>query len=339
MGYARLNFAVGQNNAQALYDIVQVVTGQVTTAANLTYANSSNSEIVNTLNQNWTIEHGTLDVATLSYVITSPCVTAGKTHRVWLVAANTSTWPGQATYTTAGVYALVSLVSITSATSNTSVSNPTWYSTSATTGRQYRGVEINTNNTNIYVSWSRYHILIYGLVNYANSNTGFLGSFEYPETSLTQFTNTPPVLFYSYNHTATTTFVASTAPSTGTAISSIVFQGLNVHQPSTNTTSGVYNLGNTGFGTVQMSVFDPNVSIDSGGVNSYPFVPFYWSLPSVGIPMVNLSYYSKFYRIHKNINNPETIITEGSDNYVYLTLSAGGIAGTNGSSAIVVLKA
>ena len=242
-------------------------------------------------------------------------------------------------YTSAGVYSLVSLVSVTDATSNTVVSNPTWYSTSVNTGRQYRGVEINTNNTNIYVSWSRYHILIYGLVNYVNSNTGFFGSFEYPETSLTQFTNTPPVAFYTYNHSAATTFVASTAPSTSGSISSIVFQGFNVHQPSTNTTSVVYNLGNTGFGTVQMSVFDPSVSIDSGGVNSYPFVPVYWSLPSVGIPMVNLSYYSKFYRIHKNINNPETIITEGSDNYVYLTLSAGGIAGTNGATAIVVLKA
>jgi hypothetical protein len=338
MGYAKLNFAVGQTNAQALYDIVRVVTGEVTAVANLSYASTTASEIVNTLGENWTVEYGTVAATTTSYVLTSPCVTAGKTHRVWAVAASTSAWPGSATYTSAGIYAIISLVSINDATSATSVSNPTYYSTSAAAGRNYMGVEVNTNNTNIYVSWSRYHVLIYGLVNYSNSNTGFIGSFEYPETSLTQFTNTAPVVQYNYNHSSSSTFVASTAPTTGTSITACIFQGLNVHEPVTSTTSGVYNFGNTGFGTVQMSVFDPNVSVDTGGVNSYPFVPIYWSLPSKGIPMINVSYYSNFYRVNKNIANPETVITVGSDNYVYLTLTAGGIVGTNGTAGIVVRK-
>jgi hypothetical protein len=107
----------------------------------------------------------------------------------------------------------------------------------------------------------------------------------------------------------------------------------------TSTTSGVYNLGNTGFGTVLMSTFDPNVSVDSGGVNSYPFVPLYWSLPSKGIPMINVSYYSKFYQVNKNLANPETVITVGSDNYTYLTVTASGITGTNGTAGVVVRKA
>jgi len=339
MGYAKLNFAVGQTNAQALYDIVRVVTGEVTAVANLSYASTTASEIVNTLGENWTVEYGTVADTTTSYVLTSPCVTAGKTHRVWAVAATSAGWPASGAFTSAGNGFIVSLVSCVAATSATSVSNPTYYSTTnSNSGRQYMGVEVNTNNTNIYVSWSRYHVLIYGLVNYSNSNTGVIGSFEYPETSLTQFTNTAPVVKYNYNNSSSTTFVASTAPAAGSSVLGCIFQGLNVHEPVTSTTSGVYNFGNTGFGTVQMSVFDPGVSVDTGGVNSYPFVPIYWSLPSKGIPMINVSYYSNFYRVNKNIANPETVITVGSDNFVYLTLTAGGIVGTNGTAGIVVRK-
>lgn len=341
MGYAKLNFTAGQTGAQALFDIVRVVTGNVSNVSNLTYASITNSEIVNTLGQNWSVQYGSIEPSTASYVITTPCVTAGKTHKVWLLTSSNLAWPASSTFTSTGGNAYINVVTVSDASSNVAVSNPTWYSNTATAaGRAYRGVEVNSNNVNVYLNWSRYHIMIYGLTYFSNNNTGFFGSFEYPETSLTQFTNTAPVAFYSYNQSSGSSFLSNTtSPSAGSLVSNIVFQGLNIHQPLTSVTSGVYNLGNTGFGTMVMNTFNPNAAIDTGGVNSYTFVPFYWSLPSQGIPMINLSYYSKFYRVNNNINFPENILTVGAENYVYLTLTANGINGTNGIAGIAMLKA
>ena len=339
MGYAKLNFSVAQTNTQALYDIVRVVTGQATSTANLTYASSLYSEIVNTLGENWTIDYGPIDPSTASYVLSSPCVTAGKTHLVNMVAQTVSSDRASGTFAAAGNENVVAFRTISAATSNVSVSNPTWYSTATTTGSRYnQAIGINSSNTDIYVSWSRYHILLFGLTHPVNNDTGFLGSFEYPENSLTQFTGTAPVLQYNLNHNLGA-FLSNVTPSSLTTTTATLFQGLNIHTPTNNTTNAVYNLGNTGFGTIRQNECEPVVALDANANNIYPFVPLYWSLPSQGIPLINISYYSKFYRVYKNIGQTGTVLNVGADQYAYLNINATGLAETSGVSAVVVRKA
>jgi hypothetical protein len=163
-----------------------------------------------------------------------------------------------------------------------------------------------------------------------------MASLEYPETSLTQFTNTAPVAQYTMLYGYTTSFITTTTPSTGTT-AAIVLQGINVHQPSVNTTSGVYNLGVSGFGTVTLSTFNPVFTIGTDGSNIYPLVPVYWSVPSVGIPIINLSQLTGVYRMATSATFSEGVFTVDSDSYVWLPISTTITGGTQ-SSAIGLLK-
>jgi len=334
MGYAKLAFATTVTTAQALFDIVRVVTGNITSVANLSYASTTSSEIVNTLGQNWTLEYGSLADSTTSYIIDTPCVTAGKTHYVLLQASNAGTWNSSAAFN--GSTSGIGLTTISGATSISSYSNPTFYSTNTTaSGIGKYLISIDSNNTALYLHWSARHLLIYGK-NGSGAATGFLSSIQYPETSLTQFTNTAPVLQYNFFYGLTTTFISETAPA-NTTNTGIILQGINVHTPTTNTTSGVYNLGNTGFGTVTIARFNPVYTLGTDGSNTYPLTPIYWSLPSVGIPILNMSQLTGFYRISTSATFSEGVFTVGGDSYVWLPISTVITGGTQ-SAAIALLK-
>lgn len=318
MGYAKLNFATTVTAAQAMYDVVRCVNGTITSTANLTYATPAGSEFVNTLAQNWSVLYGTVADTTTAYVITSPCVSAGKTHRVRLQMSNGSTWDTSAAFSTAG--AGIGLNTIETATSATSVTNPTFYSTSAgATGIGRYVVKTDASNVNIYVHWSSRHILMYGLSG-ATGATMLIGSFQYPETSLTQFTGTAPVAQYNNTYNNTTTFITTTAIGASTT-AGIILQGIQVHTPSTNVTNGVYHIGTGGFGTVTLSDFDPVPSLDASGNSSYPIVPFYWSNPAIGLPIINISELSGVYRMSKTASVSEGTLTLGADTYVWLPIS------------------
>ena len=96
-----------------------------------------------------------------------------------------SGWDLSTAFSTAG--AGIGCNSISGATSATAVSNPAFYSLSsgATGGGRYI-VRVDASNANIYIHWSQHHIAFYGI---CGSGTGFHGSYEYPETGLTQFSN------------------------------------------------------------------------------------------------------------------------------------------------------
>lgn len=334
MGYAKLNFATSVTTGQALYDIVRVISGNITVVANLSYANTTNSEIVNTLAENWTIEYGSVADTTGSYIVSSPCVTNTKKHWILLQASNAYTYNSSAAFSTAG--SGINLSTISDAVSISSYSNPTYYSTTGSTiGAGRYLVHVDASNTNIYVHWSSHHVLIYGKF-ITGAATGIMASLEYPETSLTQFTNTAPVAQYTMLYGYTTSFITTTTPSTGTT-AAIVLQGINVHQPSVNTTSGVYNLGVSGFGTVTLSTFNPVFTIGTDGSNIYPLVPVYWSVPSVGIPIINLSQLTGVYRMATSATFSEGVFTVDSNSYVWLPISTTITGGTQ-SSAIGLLK-
>lgn len=334
MGYARLNFGTAVTTAQAMYDIVRVLDGTITSIANLSYASTTLSEIVNTLGENWTVAYGSVADTTTSYVLSKPCVTSSKTHWVRLQMFNGTSWDSSIAFSTAA--AGVGLNSITAATSNTAVSNPAFYSTSsgATGGGRYV-VKVDASNTSIFVHWSQHHILFYGLSG-AGATTMMMGSFEYPENSLTQYTGEAPILQYNYTYNQATTFTTILVPGASTA-NTITFQSLNQFDPVTNTITGVYNLGVSGFGTVIHNDFSPTLTLTNTGANTYPLVPYYWNLPSLGLPFVNISDLTGVYRMSRGIANSEDLFAVGADNYVWLPLSTTITGGTQ-QAAIALLK-
>lgn len=336
MGYAKLNFATSVTTAQALYDVIRLVTGAINSAASLSYASTSNSEVVNTLNENWTLQYGTVDPTTTAYVVSSPCVTNTKTHWIRFSCFNGTSWDTSTAFSNS-VNTGFGFSTISAATSVSSVTNSTFYSTGSTTGGGRYVVRVDASNTNIYLHWSGKHILLYGLFGLINT-TGFIGSFEYPENSLTQFTNTSPVLQFNNYYNTSSTFITTTTPGSGTT-TAILFQGINIHDCSTNTTNGVYNLGVSGIGTVRLDDFDVPVTLGTDGSNSYPLVPYYWTLADRGIPIIDISQLSGVYRIGRNAGTLEALFTVGSDSYVFLpistTINTPGTTTAHGAIAVI----
>jgi len=337
MGYAKLNFAGTVTNAQAMYDIVRVVNGTITSAANLSHASTTNSEIVNTLNQNWTVTYGTVAATTLAYVLENSCETAGKTKYAWLTTNTGGSYGGAAgafsasSYLSNGIY----LNTITGATSATAVSNPAHYSTNtATSGFRINNMNVDTVNTSIYVSWSKYHLALYG--KFPQNGMGIVGTFEYPETALSQFTNTPPVLQYKYSEASTGTFIEAGGP-ISTTTNTIIFQPANLHYPQTNTTVGIGWTDAGSIGTADLDSFNAVQTLNSSGASVYPLVPIYESLPALGIPIINISQYSGVYKMGSGAGPYETLYTVGSDNYVWLPIAVS-VTSTTIDCGITFLK-
>lgn len=337
MGYAKLNFATTVTTSQALYDIVRVLDGTITAPANLTYASTVNSEIVNTLAENWTVSFGSVADSTTSYIMESPCTTVGKTHYILLQATAAGIWNSSAAFngTTSGI----GMSTISAATSISSYSNPTFYSTNAlATAMGNFVITIDASNTNIFLHWSSHHVLIYGKRGSGSAvGTGFLASIEYPETSLTQFTNTAPVVQFNHGYGVTDSFNTNTVPSSQTNQNFILLQGINVHTPTNNTTNGVFNLGVSGFGTVRISQYNCPFTIGTDGSNVYPLVPFYWSSPANSIPVINMSQLTGVFRMATGATFSEGVFTVGADSYVWLPISTTITGGTQ-QSAIGLLK-
>lgn len=338
MGYARLTFATTVTTAQAMYDVVRLLNGNITSAANLTYATVNSSEVVNTLGENWTVDYGDVADTTTAYVVSSPCVPSGITHYARLQMYNNATWDASAALSTANVG--ISVNTIESATSATSVLNPTVYKTnnSGLMGGGWFAIK----PTQMVLSWSQHHILFYG-PNAKETETGFIGTFEYVETPLNTMVNGPPVvqfqLFYNDSGWITVTAPFSTTPDYR---GSGVLQGLQVHNPSTNTTTSV-----TDFSPSPLNTFDfhdgtpqnadPVPTINSSGTYVYPLIPIYWSRPAVGWPQYNISELCKIYRMGKNATEVESVFTVDGDSYAYLPL-ASSYGSTTQTSAIAVLK-
>lgn len=335
MGYAKLNFATTVTTSQALYDIVRVLDGTITAPANLTYASTVNSEIVNTLAENWTVSFGSVADSTTSYIMESPCTTVGKTHYILLQATAAGIWNSSAAFngTTSGI----GMSTISAATSISSYSNPTFYSTTATAaGMGNYVISVDASNTNIYLHWSSHHVLIYGKRG-SGTQTGFLASIEYPETSLTQFTNTAPIVQFNHGYSVTDSFITLTTPGVQTNSSGIVLQGINVHTPTNNTTNGVFNLGVSGFGTIRIAQYNCPFTIGTDGSNVYPLVPFYWSSPANSIPVINMSQLTGVFRMSTGATFSEGVFTVGADSYVWLPISTVITGGTQ-TSGLGLLK-
>jgi len=349
MGYAKLNFATSVTTSQAMYDIVRVVNGTVTSAANLTYASTTSSEIVNTLAQNWTVTYGTVADTTVAYVLQQDCATVGKTKYAWLTTNANGTYGGSsAAFSTTGhgIY----LNTITAATSATAVSNPAYYySVSANTNSYNQSFQVDATNQNLYLSWSKYHLLLYGQTESTTADAAFSGTFEYPETNLSQFTNSAPVVHYFYSAGASATFQTSVGlATTGTTAYDGIFQATNIHFPLTNTTSGIANVVpggvasviTTNGGTVALKqTWDPAQTWNGSGANVYPLVPLFSYDPVNALPIMNISQLTGVYRISDLAGPVETLYSVGADNYVFLPIGDNTTStGAAVYAAIAVLK-
>lgn len=345
MGYAKLNFATSVTTSQAMYDIVRVVNGTVTSAANLTYASTTSSEIVNTLAQNWTVTYGTVADTTVAYVLERDCATVGKTKYAWLTTNANGTYGGSsAAFSTTGhgIY----LNTITAATSATAVSNPAYYYSVSANANSYRhNFQVDATNQNLYLSWSKYHLLLYGQVEIGHS--AFSGTFEYPETNLSQFTNSAPVVHYWYSAGATSNFQTLVGLQTTGTVDQAIFQATNVHFPLTNTTSGIALATHTSAATTVTNgatialkqTWDPAQTWNGSGANVYPLVPLFSYDPDKALPIMNISQLTGVYRISDLAGPVETLYSVGADNYVFLPIGDNTTStGAAVYAAIAVLK-
>lgn len=328
MGYALLNFTTSHTVGEVMYDIVAVATGVTTTIAGLTYASNTNSEIVNTLGENWTRLYGDHSSSTGAYVLTSPCTSNTKTHHVQLSGYGAAgAWNDPTGTCLPTATRGVNLTTISAATSATSVSDQTFY-VAAGGGTDIRNsvIGVTASNLNILVSWSRKHIIIYGIGGTLGAATIFKGSFEYPENSLTQFTNTAPVANYSLTYGLVTQALTSTT--TTSNYNGFIFQGIKIHVPTDSNTYGVFNLigdnnyigvATSGFGTIGLipNNVNPEFTLSATGANTYQLVPMYYALPRAGIPIINISTLSKVFFMSKNAGNTGDVFTEGSDSYAW----------------------
>lgn len=336
MGYAKLNFPIDTETSNVLYDIVRVIDGTVTATNSLSYASTLNSEIVNTLGENWTVLYGTKIPGTTAYVVTSTCVTSSKIHYVHLMNNDGVTGWNASNSMSADANCGVGLFSISGAASSTSVSNPIYYSTDPAAGDAGRStVRTDSSNPHIYVHWSKHHVLLFGRNGDSTARLTFFGSFEYPENDLTTFYNTTPIVYLLKMKDFTTAFETSIVPDLGT-VSGHIWQGVQFYQPLTGTISNI-DLGQAGFGTI-VDDFDPVRVLANDGSLQYPLIPMYWSIPSLGIPNINISTLSGVYKMPSYAGIVEDVFTVGGNSYLFLPLGTTLSAVGTQQSGIALLK-
>lgn len=319
MGFAKLrfeNFSV--TTSQAMSDVVKIVTGVAAAPADLTYASTTNSIIVNTRAENWTLVYGSTAGGTATdYVLSSPTLLAGKTHFVRMrsrASSTSSAYPSSAAMNAASGASSASftVATIGSATSATSVTNETHYRTTYPTS----GVYANDLNPDIFVSWSARHIMLYG---YNSSGPVVVGSFQYPYSQLNQYGGYAPVMQWTYTPNETTWVADGTGPTTS---SLNVMQAPIYFRPTTSLSVPI-TLGSIkttyGYGTMDGSIV-PSTSYSSTGTTAYPLVPIMYSSPSTGNPVVNISSLTNVYFFPPAGGTYGDTITVGSDTYVYLPL-------------------
>jgi hypothetical protein len=351
MGYAKLWFDnAGANTiTHVMHDIVGVITGTYTSTSQLTVADKTLSEIVNTQNSNWDFlypaAHGVKGNTNTSWVLTAPCQSSNtKLKYIRISSQIANGGAGQAggsalfqTSTAGGV----KLTCATGATSNTVLSNETYYQT-ATTATVNDLFHQFTGNF-ITLSWSQRHLIMFGTASANTTQRAFTGCIETTETPISIFRNVAPFVFFHRCHywTNTTTqaaLVTITHPTYTVPIAVQnykydVFIQLNHYNPSTTVTSGLYNIRNsTSWGGVNnqqeemplLAESDTSTSVpttftkSSTGQNAIYMQPLFYHQHHIGIPHMYISSLADVYRVENDIGNTFDTFTVGANTYVYL---------------------
>jgi hypothetical protein len=349
MGFAKLTYATDGSirSTTVLHDIVGVITGTFTSTSQLTGAIQAQSEIVNTINSNWSFLYpasgsfvpATPNVNLASWVLTAPCVNTSKTKYIRLTNYNTGNI-NQTGAVTGNIYnggtsRGIILQGATSASTATTIVNGTFYQTNTS------GNLSMLRGSQIFISWSNKHLILYS--NLANSGTsataGIMAYLEFPETTATQVSGaTPAVVLWVFDLYLTDN--GYTSPSgIGAQNHAILPDYYNISAAS----RGMANIASLStafdrlYSTAITNTFQPiNSTINSAGSSRINIVPLMFSMLSKGYSPLYISEYSNMYLVAAGLGSPGDTISIGSDLYVYLP---GGGSGTTSSPAYIIKKA
>lgn len=339
MGYAALSFP---NNGtmyvgSVIYDIVRVVTGQITTTSQLTFATAGSSEIVNTLGQNWdlhlpaTMPLSTATSSLTAFILKATCVNTAKTKYVRLIGQDSGSPPNVPTTDSAaskygGTTAHIAMHSVTAATATSSFSNG---------GLIPYDDKSKLKGPIIYLSWSKRHLLIMSSSSTTTTELAATGCFEYTETPINVYRNNVPFSHLHVPLSSSASVFGSTTLNTGSASVNGTIYGLfqlfDYFLPSTGTAFGVYNplVNGTQLNTITESngtaTTRPSVStITSTGASAVYMQPLQLAQYTSGVPLMDISSLADVYRVMPGLGAPGDTFTAGGNTYMYFPIGGAG---------------
>lgn len=223
---------------QIVREIVQVCTGQITATSQLQIFDKSTSFITNTVASNWQLVFPTaLTDASNVFVMRSACVNASKFKYARFILKGTG---GNETFTepkggTANVYAKSDLTTVNvEMVGCTSVNTTSGYIKNSS---YYHATSegFKPGSYDIYISASSRHLLIYTEYNSTSNKVPLFAIFEHPETNITTYKNTLPVI--TYRGSGSTMLDTTTSRDTTNPVANNVAQaidGYNIISGKTN---------------------------------------------------------------------------------------------------------
>lgn len=337
MGYAKLVFSTTTTSEQLLNDITGVVSGTITDKSQLQHCNTTTSEIVNVLGENWTVISNNQYRKGLS----SPCLTEGKTKYAILSSHGGSNF-GSAVLGTSNSAIFLNSAAYIAPGTPLSATGETWISIGGSSAIYTRTNSVGFTSgspTQIHIGWSSRYIFILGSAPQGGEVT-FRMVTEFPENELTLYNGAAPYACLSkyYSGVSLNGLTGITVNNTSDTDSINV---LNQFVPTLNTTVPVYaftsSTGDGSFNTVFGAAANIAPSISSSGAPAYYFTPLWFSGTKVGIPIINFSTLSNVYATDALVGNLGDSVLVGPDEYVVLPWG-GQFGSTTKSVAMVILK-
>jgi len=341
MGFAKLIFKADgtETIGNVLADITRVISGAVTSPANLTTANTTSSYIYNSAGRgDWTNLYDATPIGTaIPKVLSAPCLN-GQTKYIHLgqlgysrnMINQTSSTLYQYTGLSSAGAAGIALVSCTNATARVTLTNPSYYNSSGTNQPIYFNAIIGTE---VYLSWSSRHCLIAGSSQGTNNRAEFsiTASFEYDGDSINDARSTAPICHAQWFGAVDTT-QPPLQPNTTATGGPTTFSVLNHFRPDTSILTGTRNIlgelsPSVDYHTItnNNSAYRPaGITKTSSGAAAIYLHPLYWHQHQMGIPHCYISDLCKVYVARSTPGEAGDTITVGSDTYVYLPWPQGG---------------
>jgi hypothetical protein len=343
MGYAKLIYNPAIQATSLISDMAKVITGTITDKSQLEFCNTASSEIVNSLGENWSYAFD--GTGTQPKVLVSPCIDTNKNKFVVLRtfdASGTSVDVSGTLSTTSIGILMHGARSITTSPSLT-IDSTSYYNISTNSSFKQQNIFGRNASTEIYISWSNRHLLVYGDTA-SSSGIRFNLSAEFPENELSLFSGGAPAAHLSYTTAASNTdasLVTSPTPS-GTAD---IFNSLVTYDqyvPPSSSVNSIYAHHNaTGSGTFPRAITansDIAPSVNTLGQTAYYFVPLWYASVKVGMPIMNFSSLTNVYVTAKQAGVTEDVITINGNPYVVLAIANSAKNPTATYASLMVLK-
>jgi hypothetical protein len=309
MAYAKLVFPSGTHSLKKLKEIARFATGQISSLANLEFANQSLSEISIVDEPGWTNETATSFEATGTatryyYNLNAPCVDSSKIKKFQMIAVtrrddfyNLGTQNTRYDYqgavgSTATTGFLVSRTYESSdpTTGNADVGSTTWYFNYLiaygiinNNHHVYATIPATSlSETTIYISCSSRKLIIFSPE--ASGRSDYISALEFPETQDTKITGNIPALCSqsrysntkSYAYSGTNIFYGYRPAGTGTKYTyHYVYsnhQLLNWKINSDNTIADRRHLNSHGINNIESNIAPASVFV-YGSTASLPLIP------------------------------------------------------------------